>query len=406
MKKIIAISVMLALVAGAVFADTAIGGGVETRFSLAKQTGGDGDDPQMGGSIGNAALRLSGQNSDGTLGGMFNIRLTDIMRNTSTIAPGKESWEPAYSVASPAWYHRVFVWWKPIPQVRVFLGIDNDGLFDTSSIVGWGFHAGDNDYIFNHHWDFWRVIFPGNWDGFGLALSFYPMPGLDLNIALPTGGIGWPQSTKARVEQSELVSGEGGMLPEKIRFQAGYSLDFGRIQFAYNGKDNIVEKSSLGPGIGPWGYNGWGKQNGQVGASFLFTALEGIDILVGGSVILCEDDPVISGGLGVVYNGDGFGVKFRGGVLMCGDMDPFITGTILPFFSVGENGQVLVDIGITKQGDSMGWSLIPAYRLNIDGGAFKIGLQIYNNIAMGGNIGISGAEFVRWNIPMLLAFNF
>jgi TRAP-type C4-dicarboxylate transport system permease large subunit len=75
MKKIIAISVMFALIAGAVFADTALAGAVETRFSLAKQTGfpdetkkgnqstNGGEDapaPKMGGSVAAAQIRLSG----------------------------------------------------------------------------------------------------------------------------------------------------------------------------------------------------------------------------------------------------------------------------------------------------------------------------------------------------------
>jgi hypothetical protein len=385
MKKIIAISVMLALIAGAVFADTAVGGGVETRFSLAKQTGNDGDDPVMGGSIGAAQIRLSGSNADGTLGGMFNLRNTDIVR-------------------SAQWFHRVFAWWKPVPQVRVWLGIDQDGLFDTANFVGWAFHAGDNDYIFNHHWDFWREIFPGNWDGFGLALSFYPMPGFDLNVVLPTGGVNWPQATSEQVGKAQLISGDGGMLPGRILLNGGYSLDFGRIAFTYQGKDYVTEKGLSGYGS----LGAYDDLNGRFGLSLLFTALEGIDILVGGSVVLATD-MLISGGVGVVYNGDGFGVKVRAGLQMQGDADMFITANIMPFLAVGEKGQFLFDIQITNDGNKdpgMGWAITPAYRLGIDGGAFKIGLQVYSNINSGGNSRISGADYVKWNIPMLLAFNF
>jgi hypothetical protein len=325
---------------------------------------------------------------------MFRLRNTDIVRDWN--AP---SWNA--DIGGP-WYHRVFAWWKPIPQVRIWLGIDQDGMFDTASIVGWAFHAGDNDYLFNHNWDFWREVFPGNWDGFGLALSFYPMPGLDLNLVFPTGNVNWQQATVKAVEKNRPISGDGGMLPGRLRFQGGYSLDFGRIQFAYNGAGVVAEK-----GLSRYGSTGSEKDNnGQIGLSFLVTAIEGIQILAGGAVILADPDMHISAGVGVVWNGDGFGVKFRAAMQMQGDLDPYITANVLPFFAVGEKGQVLVDIGITSYGDSMGWSVIPAYRLGIDGGAFKIGLQIYNNLEFGGNIGISGAEYVKWNIPMLLAFNF
>jgi len=382
MKKIIAISVMFALIAGAVFADTAIGGAVETRFSLAKQTGGEKDDPVMGGSIGAAQIQLSGSNTEGTLGGLFRLRNTDIVR-------------------SATWYHRVFVWWKPIEQVKIFLGIDNDGLFDTADFLGWSFHAGDNDYLFNHHWDFWRQVFPGNWDGFGLAFSFYPMPGLDLNLVLPTGGINWPQATDAQVGKSQPISGDTGMLPGRLRFSGNYSLDFGKISFVYIGGVAAKEKGTAAAGSLD------ADNNGLLGLSFLITAIEGIQIKVGGSLGLNTDsDMLINAGLGVAWAGDGFGVKFRAGLVTQGDADMFITGNIMPYFGAGENAQVLVDIGVTSVGDSMGWYVTPAYRLGIDGGAFKIGIQLYNNIKLGGNIEISGADYVKWNIPMLLAFNF
>jgi len=388
MKKIIAISMMFALVAGAVFADTALSGAVETRFSLAKQQGAEGDDPMMGGSIGAAQIRLMGSNTDGTLSGLFNFRNTDTVRSTP-------------------WIHRVFVNWKPTQQVRVFLGIEQDGLFDTTDFLGWGFHQGDNDYLFNHHWDFWRQIFPGNWDGFGLAVSFYPVSGFDLNLVLPTGGINWPQATNAQISTSRPITDpEGdanvgkGMIPGRLRLSGSYSLDFGKISFAYIGGGAAKEKGAQFAVIDQ-------KNNGIFGASVLITAIDGIAIKAGGSVILNSDsDAAISAGGGVAYSGDGFGVKARVGVVMQGDADMFLTGNVMPYFAAGEKGQALIDIGITSYGDSFGWYLTPAYRLSMEGGAFKIGLQIYNNTNIGGNIGISGAEYVKWNIPMLLAFNF
>jgi hypothetical protein len=397
MKKIIAISVMFALIAGAVFADTAVSGAVETRFSLAKQMGADGDDPLMGGSVGAAQIRLAGSNTEGTLGGMFRFKQTD-MGNTNG---GHNGMDPAYS--------QVYVWWKPIEQVKVFLGIDQDGLFDTADIAGWSFHAGDNDYLFNHHWDFWRQIFPGNWDGFGLALSFYPMPGLDLNLVLPTGKIGWRQAPRAAAETTRPITdpdgagNEGkGMIPGRLRFSGNYNLDFGKISFVYLGGGCVNDK-------GTQFVSAQSDNNGMFGLSALITAVEGVAIKVGGSVILTDPDMAISAGLAVAYTGEGFGVKFRAGLVMQGDADMFITANVMPFFGVGEKGQVLVDIGVTNyaaKDPALGWYVTPAYRLSMEGGAFKIGLQLFNNVNSGGNIGISGADYVKWNIPMLLAFNF
>jgi len=399
MKKIIAISVMLALVAGAVFADTTISGYVETRFSLAKQMAnkaadGSTPDPVMGGSIGSAYLTLSGSNGDGTLGGTYRLRGHDVWR-------------------SSPWIYKAFVWWKPVEQVKVFLGIEQDGLFDTADFMGWGYHSGDNDYLFNHHWDFWRQIFPGNWDGFGLALSFYPMPGFDLNLVLPTGGINWPQATSAQVGATRPITNPDsdthtGMIPGRIRFSGSYSLDFGKISFAYIGGAAVTEKGVQ------FGY-ATADNNGLIGASVLVTAVDGILIKVGGSAVLNgknaadKTEMLISGGFGVAYSGDGFGVKARVGLVTQGEAKMFLTGSILPYFKVGEKGEVMIDIGVTNDGNkdpAMGWFVTPAYRLGIDGGNFKIGLQLFNNVDAGGNIQITGADYVKWNIPMLLAFVF
>jgi hypothetical protein len=201
------------------------------------------------------------------------------------------------------------------------------------------------------------------------------------------------------------------MLPERLVFNGGYSLDFGRIQFTYQGAAYVSEKGMAwwGDPIGANPFTIDAKNNGRVGLSFLVTAIEGIQILAGGSYVLNENDAIISAGVGVVWNGDGFGVKFRTGMQMQDDK-MLISGNVLPFFAVGEKGQVLIDIGLTQfsagSDSELGWSVIPAYRLGIDGGAFKIGIQIYNNVNSGGNIGISMADYVKWNIPMLLAFNF
>jgi len=406
MKKIIAISMMLALIAGAVFADTTVSGAVETRFSLAKQTGAKNADPVMGGTIGAAQIRLTGSNSDGTLGGMFNLRNTDIVRSWNSWDNPKtgDNWKGP-------WYHRVFAWWKPIEQIKVFLGIDQDGLFDTCDFVGWGFHSGDNDYIFNHHWDFWRQIFPGNWDGFGLAVSVYPIQGLDFNLVFPTGGVNWPQANVGQVEKNQPITNTSsksydGMIPGRLRFSGNFGLDFGKISFVYLGGTGVSEKGTAG-------YGTIAKDNnGLVGLSFLLTAIDSIQIKVGGSAILTDPDILISAGLGVAWSGDGFGVKFRAGMMMQGDTKMFLTADVLPYFNVGEKGQILVDIQISQDGNkksptpTLGWGVTPAYRLGIDGGAFKIGIQVYNNINAGGNCMITGADYIKWNVPMLLSFNF
>jgi len=440
MKKLIAISVMLALVAGAVFAETSISGGVETHFQIGqtgdKKPDGSGGwkdaDPTMKGNIANAKISLSGSNDDGTLGGKFRF-------NADQSDP--RGWMGSAGKYSQVFWDQVYVWWKPIDQVKIFLGIDQDGLFDTADFLGWGFHKGDNDYLFNHHWGLWRQIFPGNWDGYGLAFSFYLVDGLDINLVLPTGGVNYHQGGQDVVTQEDPisdtstggVSNNDGMLPGRLELTANYSLDFGKISFVYKGKTITKEAGdalggfSLDNGTTNHGaFSIDAKNNGTIGASVLVTAIDSIQIKAGGSIILNDtSDNIINAGLGVAWAGDAFGVNARFGFVSQGKKGAdrqFITVNVMPIINVGENGQVLVDIGITNDsfkhpsykanpvtgddGSALGWSVTPAYRLNVPGGAFKIGLQVWNNVTMGGNATVSGQEYVKWNIPMSLSFNF
>jgi len=447
MKKLIAISVMLALIAGAVFAETSISGGVETRFHISgngkHEESGDwkDDDPSMGGKIAEAKIALSGSNDDGTLGGKLRF---------NTDQSTKKFWT-GVKVDEVSW-DQVYVWWKPIDQVKIFLGIDQDGLFDTADFVGWGFHKGDNDYLFNHHWDLWRQIFPGNWDGFGLAFSFYLVEGLDINLVLATGSVGYPQGHQSSVMQENPISDtkkdsddktHSGMLPGRIELVANYSLDFGKISFVYKGASITAEKGdALGhqfklPGAGVGGTDlEYGEfyiednNSGTVGASVLVTAIDGVQIKAGGSIILNDKlDNIINAGLGATWAGEGFGVNARFGFITQGKKGGafnkdgeavahnFITLNVMPIINVGDSGQLLIDIGITndnsyylnyegKDGSGLGWSVTPAYRLSLPGGAFKVGLQVYNNVKLSGSAALSTDEYVKWNIPLSLSFSF
>jgi len=381
MKKLFAILVVFVLVAGAAFAQvTAL---VETRLWVLN--GADMDNMTTGGSIGAAYLQFNGANEAGTLGGTFRFRNTD---------------QGSTSGGSGVRFHRVFTWWRPIPQVRVFLGIDNDGLFDTAGLAGWAFHAGDNDYMFNHHWDFWRQVFPGNWDGFGLAISVYPMQGLQLNLVVPTGNLGWYQGTNSQVTRNVPIE---DMYPWGLRFMGSYLIpDIGTVHFVWNFQD---KEALAGEHFADT------EHYGRFGLNLHLTALNamGIQAIVGGSVVLpkySDTDPDIHAGFGVQYSAEGWAVKARMAVrLPGGDADAFISGNVMPVFDI-PGGQAMIDIGLTTQGSDMGWFLTPIYRMPIPGGAFSIGLHIYSNINMGGNIGLSGNEDVSFRIPMFLRFQF
>ena len=392
MKKLIAISVMLALVAGAVFAQ--VSGTVEARLFIVDATFDKNKNNEVThGDIGAAYIQLSGTNEEGTLGGLFRFRNTDVVRDA-------------------AWFHRVFVWWRPIQQVRIFLGIDNDGMFDTASIAGWAFHSGDNDYMFNHHWDFWREIFPGNWDGFGLALSFWPVQGLNINLVIPTGGLGWPQSTLGQVRAKPQLK---EIYPWGLRLQMSYAIpDIGTINFVYNLGDKDTD-------MGHYAYAPMtGSHFGRIGVSFLLTAIDSMNLLIGGSVVIPDKLNEEKGlrahaGIAYTYSGTGWGIKVRFGYRYHDMKDEaakdlqFINANIMPIINAG-GGQVMIDFGISaepsRETNKFGWYLTPVFRYPIPGGKFSVGLQLYQNIQMGGNVTLTGDKNIHLRIPMLLSFGF
>lgn len=358
MKKVIIFSLVLALVAGAAFAQVAVSGTVETRFTVAAGDSLDDSKPVTYGSIGAAYLQLSGQNNDGTLGALFRFRNEDVVRDKP-------------------WFHRVFTWWQPIPQMRLFLGIDQDGKFATDALEGWAFHQGGEGFFTFHEWNFWRAVFPGNWDGFGMAFTFLLVDGLDINLVIPTGNMAWPQATQEKVENKVLIE---DMYVSGLRLQAGYNIpDIGKILFSYVGPgENFSEQTEK-------------QENfGQIGASFLLTAVDGLQAHLGFATYLTgsDVDSPIWLGAAAHYAGGDFGVKFRFGMEMGtgDDKSSYMTGNIMPWYNLGPLTAYL-DIGLIskkffdpKEESGTAWFVTPYAKVPIAGGLFQFGLRIYSNI--------------------------
>jgi len=422
MKKVIAILAVSAIVTTAAFAQASVAGTVETRFSVLRgNLSADDVSLQMGGipggggsgAIGAAWLQLSGTNPDGTLGGLFRLRNTDIVR-------------PDGGGGSGPWFHRVFAWWRPIDQMRIWLGVDQDGLFDTAHFAGWGFHQGDNDYMFNHHWDFWRRIFPGNWDSFGMALSFanFGVDGLAINLILPTGQRNWPQATNPGVTRSISVE----QMLAGFRLHSTFAVPgAGTLQFTYNAPGGIMNIDGLNTHQPEWGGEGALEPNnfGQLGLSFLLTALDFGNILFGGAFIIPNTDfhdPDLHLGLALdipaATLGDIMGLRFRVGAHVLNrsltNDDGLLSANLMPIFALGP-GSLMLDLGMTMglpDGDfvaenHLGWSVKPVYRLPLAQGAFSIGLHLYSGLARGGHqADLVASNDVHIHIPMLLRFTF
>jgi hypothetical protein len=407
MKKLIAISVMIALIAGAVFAETSVSGNVEARLNVYQAELGDHGDgyggsfppPVTGGDFGSAWLALSGTSEDSTMGGMLRVRMTDI----------------AQDGGGSIRYHRVFVWWKPIPEVKFFLGQDADGMFETGQLTSWAFHQGSESFLTVHNWDYWRKIFPGNWDTFGAAFSFYLVPGLDINLVIPTGQpSGWPRHHSAAVTRKPTLE---EVYPGSLQLTAGYVIEgVGKIAFAWIGSgQDYIDNEAL-------------TAYGKIGLSFYSGSLvDGLQFQVGGSTdIQKEDLAPLSIGAAVHFASGDFGLKFRVGsdIELDDDGGLFVTGNIMPTYNVGI-GKVCLDIGVSmnqknKDADSdIGFWVNPYIKMGLSGGYFQAGIMILNNItgSQGGDIGVIASKDDAGNssvlrdrprvyVPILMGFNF
>jgi len=341
MKKLIAISVMLALFTGIAFAQTSISGAIETRGRLYDGLLGDEDNkPTTMVELATAHIQLAGRNEAGTIGGLARIRQQD--------AAGA--------------YHRAHVWWRPIPELRIFMGRDDDGMFSTGdALTDWQFHQGTENWVARHDWAFWRSVFPGNWDKPGIAISYYGIEGLTLNLVIPAEG-SW-----------ELAE----MYPFGLQFQGTYRIpDVGTILWSYVGSRKSMEAID-----DPFEQAGFGR----AGASFLLTAIPGIRVQIGASF-----DPALHGpdvpyriGFGLHYNSGNFGLKTRGAVVMnyigndigaaVADAPTFMTFNIMPHYTMG-NVSIFCDIVYQQRSDQdyFSWWVTPYLRY----ASFRTGLWI------------------------------
>jgi hypothetical protein len=421
MKKIIAISVMFALFAGAVFAETSVSGGVETRFTLIDGVSQEGskEKPKTYGSISDASIKLSGANEEGTLGGAVKIRMQDLTGsgNRDTQNLGGDSGTSGLFRNSNV-FHQAFVWWQPIPQLKIFLGIDPDGKFGTDPLASWGYHKGAEGYMNFHDWGCWRDLFIGNWDTFGLALSLYPVEGLDVNIVIPTGSAGWPYgetgyytSAKWRLDEMYIAG---------LRLNINYQIEgIGKLFISYLGANAVNNGYDKDDMHGSYDNNNEDKAkqptNGTFGLSFLLTMVEGFQIQPAVAIQLQNtsnggsDNTPIFAGFAVHYNADTFGAKARLRYVMNpdGDKDQSkLNFSIMPWYAM-ESFTVFCDIGadmnMVKDGDAgVAFFVNPYVTVPISGGKFQAGLRIKNFNKYFDKTG----ERTTYDIPLLFGFNF
>jgi hypothetical protein len=160
MKKIIILSVIFMMLAGSAFAQL---GGVLEGFVLDQRSARDGYSSQ--GDSGNTLrMTIAGANDDGTFSGFLRLDNGGV--------------------------YMAYVWWRPIPQVGLFVGRQNDGIFETANIVAHNFSSGSYNAVtienYNYHSNSWGGSWkPGN---IGYAVEIKPVDGLAMRLAVQHAG--------------------------------------------------------------------------------------------------------------------------------------------------------------------------------------------------------------------------
>jgi len=289
MKKLIAISVVFALIAGAAFADSSFGGQLQIGTTL---VGGVGDaDPHVGPiTVENAMIKAT--ISEEAAGGVLAFDANGGYSTNFSAFRAKHG----------------FFWWTPIPQLRLQIGQNLDGDYGAAQITGWGFtaeakngSAAVNDYQGGLFMGASRAGFYGGHDSWNLNFQIRPgVEGLSINLVFPI-----PNA------KSDFA---GTYLKSHIQVVYGIT-DIGtlRLSVKLNGTDANDD-------FNPVDFYG----------SFYVVAIDDIGIDIG----VAYETEVLKIGLGFRYAGGDFGFKLRAGAIL-EDGKPQIAFGILPSYKLG-----------------------------------------------------------------------
>ena len=401
LKRLIAISVVFALVAGTAFAVDLGGEVIGTIGILNGSNAKDGDGktvkPTSYGLFDRLRFEGSGANDADTFGGWIRFETP--------------------------WYtddlgFEGLAWWKPIDQFKLSIGGNSDGIYAKEGQTAWMFYQratdtgvsdrGDSSWGDNGRYGFdggsnliTRNAFYGGFGSYGLLLDIKPVDVLGINIAVPfisETGKPW-------------AAGEPKNILKKIEAQIDLNLDFGNIALTYRGglgltegaaatgKEFYLVSTNTGTPTAPnWGDPAWTGTKptdaaleagtsvifdtkatgtakvddafdpGTIFAYFGLTSIEnlGIDFGIGfplplkqkvGDVTWTYISP-LAVGLGVQYSAGDFGIKARLTTSFAGSTKTDIDGDkpektplqltfdVLPSYRVTDNLKIFLSAGL------------------------------------------------------------
>ena len=465
MKKLIAISVVFALIAGTAFAaDIAVdvagnvkvvqgstGGYHEVEEPDPSGTGTiktrEKDAATAGGQWARIRISASGENDEGTFGAWFRY---------DSLPPyegNKTGWDESVEHA------QAHAWWKPVEQVRLLFGGGPDGRFEQSGVTRWGFYqvAGDTRAV-PEGFKFSDSFYQG-WEDAGLNLTVTPMEAFEINLGIPF------------ITQSQSGAGKDGLKHEymKSHLQFAYTADgIGTFAFTYKANTSYLKGSAK-----VWEYAKLDPttlyDSSEFSKIFLYaglTMIENLGIDFGlaytlpvkynedySSSVTADptkpgsiDVPAVEGsslnppiaiGLGAKYTAGDFGVKARTQVKLAGKYvasdgaDAYkipmnIIFDVLPSYNISESMIFLFSAGVDytfKSGNDsdkdaddnyarMGWHIHPYLAIKSSWWApnLFIGLRLATDGEKykddGATNSKGGAANINWSVPIGIIFSY
>jgi len=447
MKKLIAISVVFALVAGAAFAEASVSGTVfgtvtPLQGDTGKDAAGDAHKITAGGGYGRIRVEASGQDDDGVFGGYIRLE--------------HGAW---WGSGAPVVSADANVWWKPVDAFKFTIGNNgHDGFFGADGVARWNFYQvpGDVGFIAEHWW--YSSSFYGGFDAGGGILTITPIDALEINLGIPFIGMAGREALdvflSTNVQVAYTIDGIGKLAvtydggtgykaevkPKAIFVPAG---DPAEAEYGW-----VIKGASNPPTASDFVYVAWEetKPAATTGAAakwklfggssasdddpmkfyayFGLTAIEnlGIDFGIGYTLPIAGEGYTINTpvaiGLGVNFSAGDFGIKGRFQGEFAGSLATSaktyadaitIIGDVLPSYAISEKLLILMSAGlrvdIPPEGDNViGWHIQPyvAVKSNWWSPNFWAGVRIDSNGEKQG----TDPAIINWSVPVGMGISF
>ena len=346
MKKLIAISVLFALLAAGAFAQ--VSGGFRGHWNVVDYDS-DKDGVTTSAGIDVAQIQLTGENEEGTIGATMRLRNWQSGYYLDW-DPDAESEEASdwVSLGGGIELSHYWAWWKPIPQLQLALGQQTDGWWGFDGIIGWGFHEGGADYGHMEGYSFWQGG-GGGYNAFGLAIEIKPVEGLEIDFGLPL-----PRPWAAQEYEDVFKT---------LYVKASY--DISGIGTA------SVKFSSLGYVKD--------KYLGDINVGFSLSAIENVPVILLLQFGLNDGDSEhnpIGVALGVGFSSGDFGVRFRAGSQFVKDGKFNLHAQVMPFYDLGIF-KAFLNIGLQIENDDQTrFYLNPYITKQIGAGKIALAIQL------------------------------